>query len=310
MLGSSRTSSREGDTSQMHNPSACDPKAWSDERLTVANLGHATLLANFFGVRLISDPTLFDRIGVCVNPFFTLGPRRIVAPALSPPQLDPVDVILVTHAHMDHLDVRSLRALSRKAVVVTARGCSRIIGPLGYDDVRELRWGESTEVSGLKITAIGARHWGKRWPPFGTDYGFASYVLEKQGCRMLLACDSAYTELFRELSRQPLDVAAFSIGAYNPFIWNHANPEEVWRMFVQSGANYLIPIHWGTFRLSREPIHEPMARLVAAAGEEEERIVIRKIGGAWSLPDTRGARALPPEAAPDREPWTSRHETR
>ncbi len=294
----------------MHNSSAFAPVAWPDERLTVANLGHATLLMNFFGVRLISDPTLFERIGVSLNPFFTLGPKRIVAPPLSPPELTPVDVILITHAHMDHLDIRSLKALPRKAVVVTARGCSRIIGPLGYGDVRELRWGESTEVSGLRITAMGARHWGKRWPPFGADYGFASYVLEKQGRRMLLACDSAYTELFSELSRKPPDVAAFSISAYNPFIWNHANPEEVWRMFVESGANHLIPIHWGTFRLSREPMHEPMARLMAAAGDEEERIVIRKIGGAWSLPKAHGARVLAPEAAPGGEPRTSTRETR
>ncbi len=292
----------------MHNLSAFDPVAWPDEGLTVANLGHATLLVNFFGVRLISDPTLFERIGVSLEPFFTLGPKRLVAPPLSPPELNSVDVILVTHAHMDHLDVRSLKALTRKAVVVVPRGCSRIIGPIGYGDVRELRWGESTEVSGLRVTAIGARHWGKRWPPFGADYGFASYILEKDGHRMLLACDSAYTELFGELSGSPPEIAAFSISAYNPFISNHANPEEVWRMFVQSGANYLIPIHWGTFRLSREPMHEPMSRLMAAAGAEDERIVIGKIGGAWSLPNSRSERVLASEAAPVRDSRTSAHE--
>lgn len=276
----------------MRHSSAFDPIALPDGRLTVANLGHATLLINFFGVRVISDPTLFERIGLSLNSFFTLGPKRLVPPPLSPLELNPLDLILVTHAHMDHLDIRSLKALTKKAVVVTARGCSRMIGPLGYDDVRELKWGESTEVSGLRITAIGARHWGTRWPPFGAEYGFASYLLEKNGYRMLLACDSAYTELFGELSRNPPDLAAFSIGAYNPFIWNHANPEEVWRMFVQSGANYLIPIHWGTFRLSREPIHEPMSRLTAVAGAEQGRIVLRQIGGSWTL-SNENMRKLP-----------------
>ncbi len=281
----------------MPKTSLFEPSAWPNEHLTVANLGHATLLINFFGVRVITDPTLFERIGVSLEPFITVGPKRIVPAPLSPPELDFADLVLVTHAHMDHLDIRSLKALPKSAVVVAARGCGRIISRLGYRDVRELEWGESAEVAGLRVTAMGARHWGKRWPPFGADYGFASYVLEKDGYRMLLACDSAYTELFGELAHNPPQIAAFSISAYNPFIWNHANPEEVWRMFVQSGARYLVPIHWGTFHLSREPIEEPMSRLLSAAGALEESIVLREIGGAWTLPGQSMTHARETEAA-------------
>jgi len=149
--------------------------------------------------------------------------------------------------------------------------------------VRELRWGERTSVNGLTVTAMGANHWGKRWP-WGRVYGFNSYVLEKNGRRMLLACDSAITDLFGALHQNPPEVAAFSIGAYDPWIRNHANPEQVWTMFVQTGARYLVPLHWGTFRLSKEPMDEPMRRLVAAAGGESNRIVLRKIGLTWTLP--------------------------
>jgi L-ascorbate metabolism protein UlaG (beta-lactamase superfamily) len=260
-----------------------DPGRWPDNALTIANLGHATLLMNFFGVRVISDPSLFDRVGLSIDSIVTIGPHRHTPAPLGPAQLTRLDLILVTHAHMDHLDIRSLKALPKRAVVVACSGCSALIRPLGYPDVRELRWGEHTEVDGLSITAMGARHWGRRWP-WGRDYGFNSYVLARNGHRMLLACDSALTGIFASLHRNPLDVAAFSIGAYDPFISHHANPEQVWTMFMETGATYLVPIHWGTFRLSKEPMDEPIRRLVGAAGNEASRIVLRQIGVAWRLP--------------------------
>lgn len=264
---------------------------WPDTGLTLENLGHATLLINFFGVRVISDPTLFSRVGVAVDSIFTIGPRRIIAPVLTAAQLQTVRVIVITHAHMDHLDLPSLKALPKSAIVVACRGCGALLRSLGFRDVRELSWDESTVADGLMISAMGARHWGKRFPPFGRDYGFNSYILEKDGHRMLLACDSADTDLFAALATNPPAVAAFSIAAYDPWIWNHANPEQVWKMFVQTGARYLVPIHWGTFRLSREPMDEPMRRLVAAAGVNAERIVMRQIGVPWRLPrDSQAAK--------------------
>jgi L-ascorbate metabolism protein UlaG (beta-lactamase superfamily) len=264
-------------------PHRLNPQAWSDHDLTIANLGHATLLMNYFGVRIISDPTLFDRVGVAFDSIFTIGPRRHVAPPLTAAEIGPLDVIVVTHAHMDHLDIPSLKALPRNVTVIACTKCAGLIRPLGFTDVRELKWGESTTVKGLTVTAMAANHWGKRWPPWGVDYGFNSYVIERDGHRMLLACDSAYTDAFAALASRPLDVAAFSIGAYDPWIHNHANPEQVWSMFQQSGARYLVPIHWGTFRLSKEPMDEPMRRLIAAAGERSNDIVLRQIGGSWTL---------------------------
>jgi len=262
---------------------ALEPERWPGDALTIANLGHSTLLMNFFGVRVISDPSLFERVGLRLGPLVTIGPHRLTPAPLEPAQLQRLDVILVTHAHMDHLDLNSLKALPKSAVVVACAGCATLIRPLGYSDVRELRWGERTAVNGLTVTAMGANHWGKRWP-WGRTYGFNSYVLEKNGSRMLLACDSAITDIFEPLHENPPDVAAFSIGAYDPWIWNHADPEQVWTMFVQTGAHYLVPLHWGTFRLSKEPMDEPMRRLIAAAGSESNRIVLRRIGVAWILP--------------------------
>jgi L-ascorbate metabolism protein UlaG (beta-lactamase superfamily) len=261
-----------------------NPASWPDGNLTIANLGHATLLMNYFGVRVISDPTLFDRIGLAIDSIVTFGPRRHVAPPLTAAALGPIDVILVTHAHMDHLDLPSLKALPKSATVIACAKCAGLIRPLGFNDVRELKWGESTTVKGLTVTAMAARHWGRRWPPFGADYGFNSYVLDRGNQRMLLACDSAYTDLFAALATRPPAVAAFSIGAYDPWIHNHANPEQVWTMFKQTGARYLVPIHWGTFRLSKEPMDEPLRRLLKDAGANSDDIVLRQIGSSWTMP--------------------------
>ena len=261
-----------------------DPARWSDRTLTIANLGHSALLIDWFGTRVISDPTLFNQVGLSLDSLLTIGPRRKVALPLTPAQLRNIDVILITHAHMDHLDLPSLRALPKHAVVVACSGCASLIRPLGFIDVRELEWGEHIEVRGLRVTAMGARHWGMRWPPLGRSYGYNSYVLESGGVRMLLACDSALTPLFASLASDPPDIAAFSIAAYDPWIRSHANPEQVWKMFQQTGARYLIPIHWGTFRLSKEPMDEPMRRMLAVAGPEAERVILRQIGIAWTLP--------------------------
>ncbi len=260
------------------------PASWPDDALTIATLGHATVLMNYFGTRVLSDPSLNARVGLSFDSILTIGPKRFVDPPLAPTELQTLDVILITHAHMDHLDIPSLESLPKSAVVVTCEKCSTLIAPLGFRDVRELKWGEQTTVDGLTIRAMGARHWGKRWPPYGQTYGFNSYVLEKNGQRSLLACDSADTNLFASLAATPPEVAIFSIGAYDPWIFNHANPEQVWGMFQQTHARYLVPIHWGTFRLSKEPMEEPLQRLIAAAGAQQDRIILRQIGGTWSLP--------------------------
>jgi L-ascorbate metabolism protein UlaG (beta-lactamase superfamily) len=270
------------------------PSTWPDDALSVAYLGHATLLMNYFGVRVLSDPAFFDKVGLSFDSIFTIGPRRHTAAPLAPAGLGRIDVLLITHAHMDHLDLPSLKALPKDVVVVACDQCSKLLTPIGFRDVRELRWGQETQVRGLKIRAMGANHWGKRWPPYGRNYGFNSYVLEKNGHRMLLACDSANTDIFASLADNPPEVAAFSIGAYDPWIWNHANPEQVWQMFLHTGAKYLIPIHWGTFKLSNEPMMEPLTRLIAAAGNQSNRIVVREIGSTWTLPEASPLRAAAP----------------
>src|ERR1700722_5126951 len=87
-----------------------NPASWPNDRIMISNLGHATVLMNFMGVRVLTDPSLFERVGLAVDSIFTIGPKRVTPPPLAPSELQDVQLILITHAHMDHLDVRSLKA--------------------------------------------------------------------------------------------------------------------------------------------------------------------------------------------------------
>ena len=115
--------------------------------------------------------------------------------------------------------------------------------------------------------------------------GYGGYLLRRKGRTVLFAGDTAYTDRLAEIgARHRIDLAILPIGAYDPWISNHASPEEAWRMFSDMGASYLLPIHHATFRLSREPIDEPVQRLVAAAGSERGRIALTEVGESWVLP--------------------------
>jgi L-ascorbate metabolism protein UlaG (beta-lactamase superfamily) len=115
--------------------------------------------------------------------------------------------------------------------------------------------------------------------------GWGGYLLHKRGLTVLFGGDTAYTDALDHLGRRArIDLAILPIGAYDPWISNHASPEEAWRMFQRLGATYFLPIHHSTFRLSREPLDEPMRRLLAIAGPEQWRVVISEVGETWTLP--------------------------
>ena len=257
------------------------PSDWPDDRLTVSWLGHATVLLNFHGVWLLTDPALEPRIGIGRGSV-KLGPRRLVEPALLPRELPRTDVLLLSHAHMDHTDLGTLRSLPRDTRAIVQRGNRDLVRRFRH--VEELHWGQHTDVAGVRVESVEVRHWGARMV---TDRhrGYGGYLIQKAGRTVLFAGDTAYTEKFAQLrDRGPVDLAILPIGAYDPWIANHASPEEAWRMFRSIGAEYVLPIHHSTFRLSREPVDEPLRRFIAAAGSESWRIVCDRVGATWSLP--------------------------
>ena len=265
-------------------PHRPDPAAWSDARLTAAWLGHATVLINFYGTWMLTDPALGRRVGLRVAPGVTLGPRRLVEPALTVRELPPLDAVLVSHAHMDHCDLASLRKLPRETRAVVQRGNLDLVRRFRRAD--ELAWGQSTEVAGARVESVEVNHWGAR-KLTDRGRGYGGFLVEKNGRALVFGGDTAYTQAFTRLRGRDSEIALaiLPIGAYDPYINAHANPEQAWAMSRQMGARFLLPMHHSTFKLSREPAGEPVRRLLAAAGDERGRVALTEIGETWTLPE-------------------------
>jgi L-ascorbate metabolism protein UlaG (beta-lactamase superfamily) len=270
-----------------------DAGLWDNGRLTVAWIGHSTLLINFFGIRIITDPVLYERIGLNVLNLFTIGPRRLIAPALTFESLPPIDLILVSHAHMDHLDTHTISKFDREIPIVMAKNTVDVIEDFGFQQIYELDWGQWTEAAGVRIEALEVKHFGWRYPwekdrsrgnPDGRSYN--AYLLSRNGRHILFGGDTAYHEKFRSLARRniTIDLAMMPIGAYDPWIYNHCNPEQALSMADHMRAHYMLPMHWRTFVQSQEPTLEPMKRLHQAAAENPGRIVLDTVGQTWTHP--------------------------
>ncbi len=264
-----------------------EPHTWDDSRLTAAWLGHATVLINFFGFRILTDPALFPRVGVRL-PGCTIGPKRLTAPALTVRELPPIDLVLLSHAHFDHFDLRTLHQLPHTAEVITAPGTLDLLRWTRFRTKRELRWNETLELRRaaglLRVRAFPVNHWGARLQ-YDTARGYNGYLLERNGVRIIFGGDTAMTNHFASLrDGKRAALAIMAIGAYNPWIRVHATPEEAVAMATAAGAEYIMPIHHQTFRLSAEPFREPIERFVAALGSTPERVALREIGDTFRLP--------------------------
>jgi len=264
-----------------------NPENWSDAQVTLAWLGHATVLINFLGIKILTDPVLFPRIGIRL-PGFTVGPKRLTAPALQVDELPGVDLILLSHAHFDHLDLRTLRCFDQNTRVITARATSDLLRRTKFREVTEFEWRQSktlnTAAGDIEITALPVKHWGARTQR-DTYRGYNGYLIRRNGRRILFAGDTAMTDTFAELQRdRPIDVAIMSIGAYNPWIHSHCSPEQAVEMANAAGARFIMPVHHQTFRLSFEPLREPIERFEAALNKTPGRIALREIGETFVLP--------------------------
>jgi L-ascorbate metabolism protein UlaG (beta-lactamase superfamily) len=268
-------------------PHTPQPATWSDNAVTLAWLGHATVLINFYGVRILTDPVVFPRIGVDAL-IGTIGPLRLVACALTPDQLPDIDLVLVSHAHFDHLDTPSLGAVRGRPSAVMAWETDDLLPRRGYADVHALRWDESIAIrtprGDVRVRGIEVKHWGARIRR-DTWRGYTGWVVEREGRRILIGGDTAATPLFRGYRRYgPFDAAVMPIGAYDPWIRNHCTPEQAVAMADAAGARLFVPVHHRSFQLSREPFDEPIERTQQALAREEDRLALRDIGETVVVP--------------------------
>lgn len=249
------------------------------------------MLINFFGVNIITDPVLFSRIGVRF-PGFTIGPKRLTVPALGVSDLPRIDLVLLSHAHFDHLDTRTLRRFNHNTAAITALHTADLLRRMSFRSVTELKWDEATKFTcaagRVSVRAFRVKHWGARLR--NDDYrGYNGYVLERNGKRIIVGGDTAFTDSFLKLNDgQPYDLGVVAIGAYDPWIRVHATPEQAIAMCDAAGVRYVLPVHHQTFKLSFEPFREPIERFKHALQKAPERIAVRELGETFVLPEGRG----------------------
>ena len=249
--------------------------------LGVTFIGHSSFLLQVSGKNILIDPVFSKRLVLL---------RRQRHAGLLVKELPAIDVVLLTHAHMDHLDMSSLRQVVRATrrltgkapEVVVPKGVEDLVVKLGFAKVHEMEWWKRQKVAGLEVTMTPCRHWGARM--FNdTHRGYGGYAIEGGRFSVYHSGDTAYFSGFAEIGKRlrPM-VALLPIGAYFPDSYRavHTSPEEAVRGFVELGAARMVPMHFGTFRLGREPMHEPVERLLAEAGRLgiEEKVTVLEEG--------------------------------
>lgn len=229
-------------------------------------IGHASFLLQMGGLNLLVDP-VFAHWLVLIHRF-----RR---PGVRPKDLPAIDAVLLTHAHMDHLNLPSLRRIIRHnrklgsppPIAIVPNQVEDLVNNLGFAEVRSLAWWQSTQFGEVEITATPSQHWGAR--VFTDTYrGYGGYVLSNHAYSIYHAGDTGYFPGFTEIrDRLTPRIALLPIGAYKPagFLKVHMSPEDAVRAFLDLHAQKLIPMHYGSFSLSEEPMSEPLPRLIDAA---------------------------------------------
>jgi N-acyl-phosphatidylethanolamine-hydrolysing phospholipase D len=185
--------------------------------------------------------------------------------------LPPVDFVVVSHSHYDHLDLPTLRRLANgRTVFLVPLGLAALLEDEGIGPVRELDWWDATRVGGATVHCVPARHWSQRTPFDRDETLWAGWVVRGGAHSLYFAGDTGWTASFRTIGERfgPVDLAAVPIGAYEPASMMrmvHLDPEEAVRAGLAVGARRLVAVHWGTFDLTDEPLDEPPARFRAAA---------------------------------------------
>jgi len=233
---------------------------------TVTWIGHSTLLVQLGGVNILTDPNWGER----ASPVGFAGPRRLVAPGMRFEDLPPIHAVVISHDHYDHLDADTVMRLDRKFH-------PRFFVPLD--------WWESSEFRRLTFTCTPAQHSSGRGLRDQNLRLWSSWVVTGGGKRFFFAGDTGYTQSLAEIGKRlgPFDLAAIPIGGYSAWETrhpNHVNPEEALQLFEDVGGRLLVPIHFGTFDMNREPFAEPPARLMKAALADgiEEHIALLSPG--------------------------------
>jgi L-ascorbate metabolism protein UlaG (beta-lactamase superfamily) len=247
-------------------------------------VGHATFALHDGDRLLLTDPHFGPR---------ALVPRRFQPPGLPLAAIPAHAVAVLSHNHYDHLDRFTLARLPKSVAWRVPLGLARFVRSFGFEDVEEVDWWRTTACRGFRLTFLPAQHWSRRLSQPDETTLWGSWLVESDGVRAFFAGDSGYFHGFAEFGRRfpGLDVALLPTGAYEPRWFMkpvHMNPDEALAAFRDLGARHLLPMHWGTFDLTDEPLDEAdrvlERRLAAEAAGLAERVHRLPIGGTFRLP--------------------------
>ncbi len=269
--------------------------AGSTDGLRVTWLGHATTLVELDDRRVLIDPVWSDRC----SPSSLVGPKRLHEVPVALADLPPIDVVLVSHDHYDHLDMPTIKALAASTeaqfVVPLGIGAHLESWAVPVKRITELDWDESTSVAGIQLVCTPAQHFSGRSLRDRDRTLWASWVIASDTHRVFYSGDGGYFDGFAEIgsAHGPFDLALIQVGAYSegwPEI--HMTPEEGIATALDVGARVVIPVHWGTFRLAPHPWAEPVDRLWAEAKARDVRILVPRPG-----------ERVDPTSPADVDPW-------
>jgi L-ascorbate metabolism protein UlaG (beta-lactamase superfamily) len=243
------------------------PLARDGADAVVTFIGHATFLIQTAAGNILTDPMYSQRAG----PFNVMGPRRVRQPAVRFDDLPPISIVLLSHNHYDHCDLRTLGTLAKRfdPVVVTPLGNGALVRSSGIRRVEELDWWQDAKTSAQPIALTPARHFSARTPLDRNRALWGGFTLVAGGARIFFAGDSAYGPFFRDVRQRlgPIDLALLPIGAYEPRWFMqavHMNPAEAVQAHLDLEASESIGMHFGTFQMTAEGIDEPLRALEAA----------------------------------------------
>ena len=238
---------------------------------TATWIGHATLLVQMGGRSFLTDPIWSPT----ASPISWLGPRRWVEPGLAMDALPPLDFVLISHSHYDHLDLPTLVRLAqrdRDTRFLVPLGNAALLRDAGIERVEEFDWGQGTRVGGVEVTCVPSQHWSQRGLFDARRSLWCAWVVVAPERRFYFMGDSGWFPGFADVGRVfgPFDLAAVPIGAYEPAAMmrpHHIDPEQAVQAGLALRAHRLVAMHFGTFDLSDEPLGEPPPRFRAAASQ-------------------------------------------
>ena len=271
-----------------------DPNFLKNNRTepTLTWIGHSTLLIQFEGFNILTDPHLTQR----ASPVSFAGPERYMKPGISIQDLPHIDLIVISHNHYDHLDRLTLEKIHQKQAdqppkIVVPLKQKEWLDNLDIPNVVEMDWWDEHEYQDWKIHAVPVQHWSGRGLWDRNQALWAGWVLEHPKFRFLFIGDTGYSKDFIDIGNKfsGFDLAAIPIGAYEPRWFmkqQHVNPEESVKIHQDTGSRYSVAIHWGTFILTDEPVDEPpklLENALAQKGIPNEHFFVMQHGETRSL---------------------------